>query len=378
MAAKKTDKTAKAKVYFTDMRTVPFKDGLIGKLKKLLQKAQMDKIDFAGRFTAIKIHFGELGNLAFLRPNFARAVVEEIKRLGGKPFLTDCNTLYVGHRKDALDHLETAYQNGFNPYNTGCHILIADGLKGTDEALVPVPNGELVKNAKIGRAIMDADIVVSLNHFKGHEMTGFGGAIKNLGMGSGSRAGKMEQHTDSKPAVNAKRCVGCKTCAKICAHGAPQFAGGKAKIDHAKCVGCGQCIGVCPKDAIEPAYDAAPGNLDKKMAEYALAVVHGRPQFHINIVMDVSPFCDCHPENDAPIVSDIGMFASFDAVALDQACSDAVLRAPMLADSVLHEHADGKRDHWTAVSPATNWKTQLEHAEKIGLGTRNYELVKVK
>ncbi|MBR4372488.1 MAG: DUF362 domain-containing protein, partial [Victivallales bacterium] len=215
---------AKSKVYFTDMRTKAFGQGLMGKLAKLLKAAGMDKIDFDGKFTAIKIHFGEPGNLSFLRPNFARVVADEIKKLGGKPFLTDCNTLYVGRRKDALEHIESAYLNGFTPYTTGCHVIIADGLKGGDETLVPVPHGEYVKEAKIGRAIMDADVFISLSHFKGHEMTGFGGAIKNIGMGSGSRAGKMEQHCDSKPFVDAKQCVGCRLCAKICAHDAQDFS----------------------------------------------------------------------------------------------------------------------------------------------------------
>ncbi|MBR6324909.1 MAG: DUF362 domain-containing protein, partial [Victivallales bacterium] len=249
---------AKSKVYFTDMRTKAFGKGLMGKLVNLLKTAGMDQIDFNGKFTAIKIHFGEPGNLSFLRPNFARVVADEIKKLGGKPFLTDCNTLYVGHRKDALDHIESAYLNGFTPYTTGCHVIIADGLKGGDETLVPVPHGEYVKQAKIGRAIMDADVFISLSHFKGHEMTGFGGAIKNIGMGCGSRAGKMEQHCDSKPFVDAKLCVGCRLCSKICAHNAQDFSSGKAVIDHDKCVGCGQCVSVCPKDAISASYDSVP------------------------------------------------------------------------------------------------------------------------
>ena len=183
----------KSKVYFTNMRAYPDMN-LLQKLRKLMVAAGIGEIDFNEKFTAIKIHFGEPGNLAFLRPNFAKVVADYIKEQGGRPFLTDCNTLYVGRRKNALDHLEAAYENGFTPYSTGCPIIIAAGLKGTDEALVPVVGGEYVKEAKIGRAVMDADIVVSLNHFKGHEVAGFGGAIKNLGMGCGSRAGKMEQH----------------------------------------------------------------------------------------------------------------------------------------------------------------------------------------
>lgn len=249
----------KAKVYFTDMRVRPEGQNLQQKLAALIKRAGIDSIDFQDRFAAIKIHFGEAGNLSFLRPNFARTVADEIKKRGGRPFLTDCNTLYVGSRKHALEHIETAYLNGFSPYATGCHVIIGDGLKGTDDVSVPVPNGELLQEARIGRAIMDADIVISLNHFKGHEMTGFGGAIKNLGMGCGSRAGKMAQHSDGKPSVDRSLCIGCHACARICAHNAPTFRDGKAEIDHSRCVGCGRCIGVCPKDAIQPSWGAEGG-----------------------------------------------------------------------------------------------------------------------
>ena len=191
----------KAKVYFTDFRTVANGDGLTNKLKKLIRKAGIGEIDMEGKFVAIKMHFGELGNLSFLRPNYARAVADVVKELGGKPYLTDCNTLYPGSRKNALEHLECAWQNGFTALTVGCPILIGDGLRGTDDVLVPVEGGEYVKEAKIGRAVMDADIFISLTHFKGHESTGFGGAIKNIGMGCGSRAGKADQHNNGKPVI---------------------------------------------------------------------------------------------------------------------------------------------------------------------------------
>lgn len=234
----------KAKVYFTDLKARPGLN-LLQKLEKLVKKAGIENIDFNNKFVAIKIHFGEPGNLAYLRPNYAKVIVNLVKELGGKPFLTDCNTLYVGRRKNALDHLEAAYEDGYNPFCTGCHVIIADGLKGTDETVVPI-NGEYVKEAKIGRAIMDADIILSVNHFKGHEATGFGGALKNIGMGCGSRAGKMEMHNSGKPHVLQNRCVGCKACYKQCAHGAISYdENKKAHIDHKKCVGCGRCIGVC-------------------------------------------------------------------------------------------------------------------------------------
>ena len=206
----------KAKVYFSDMRTRYGGLSLPQKLGKLIEAAGIGDIDFQNKFAAIKIHFGEPGNLSFLRPNYAKVVVDTVAAQGGRPFLTDCNTLYVGRRKHALEHITAAYENGFSPFSTGCHIIIADGLKGTDEAYVTVPGGELVQEAKIGKALMDADIVISLNHFKGHEATGFGGAIKNIGMGGGSRAGKMEMHHDGKRiSVNANVSAAVPVCGSV-------------------------------------------------------------------------------------------------------------------------------------------------------------------
>ncbi|BFJ85194.1 DUF362 domain-containing protein [Ruthenibacterium sp. CLA-JM-H11] len=373
----------KATVYFTDMRARPGLN-LQQKLEKLMRRAGIEQIDFQDKFTAIKIHFGEPGNLSYLRPNFAKTVADVVESLGGKPFLTDCNTLYVGRRKNALDHMDAAYENGFSPFSTGCHVIIADGLKGTDEVEVPVQGGEYVKSAKIGRAVMDADVFISLAHFKGHESTGFGGAIKNVGMGCGSRAGKMEMHCGGKPSVDQELCRGCHMCARNCAHDAISFdENRKASIDHNKCVGCGRCIGACNFDAIANNNYHANDELNCKMAEYAKAVVDGRPAFYVNIVNQVSPNCDCHGENDAAIIPDVGMFASFDPVALDVACADACNRMPVLPGSQLYEnlHREGAcdlHDHFCNSAPDTNWKSCVEHGEKIGLGTRSYELVTVR
>ena len=365
----------KSKVYFTSMKAT-FQENLPQKLKRLMKTAGMGEIDFDNKYTAIKMHFGEPGNLAFLRPNYAAVMVELVKELGGKPFLTDCNTLYVGGRKNALDHLDSAYKNGFSPFSTGCHVIIADGLKGTDEELVPI-DGEYVKEAKIGRAVMDADVFLTLNHFKGHEATGFGGALKNIGMGCGSRAGKMEMHSAGKPYVEQENCIGCGNCVKICAHDAPSITERKAVIDQDKCVGCGRCIGVCPKDAVCASNDESNDILNKKIAEYSLAVLKDRPHFHVSLVIDVSPNCDCHAENDIPIVPDVGMFASFDPVALDRACADAVNRQPVIEESQLDRMPHVHHDHFTDSAPATNWKSCLEHAEKIGIGTQEYELIEI-
>lgn len=361
-----------SKVYFTDFHTT-LQENISQKLSRLLLTAGMDQIDFENKFTAIKLHFGEPGNLAYLRPNYARTVVDLVRQLGGKPFLTDCNTLYVGKRKNALEHLESAYQNGFNPYNIGCHVLIADGLKGTDDVEVPV-DGEYVTRAKIGRAIMDADVFISLTHFKCHEMAGIGGCMKNVGMGSGSRAGKMEMHSGGKPKIDAKRCVGCRACMKMCAHGAPTLDGKKMTIDLERCVGCSRCIGVCPVDAISPIYDESSATMNCKIAEYTKAVVQDRPSFHISLVMDVSPCCDCYGVNDVPVIPNVGMFASFDPVALDQACADACAKMPRNADAAWQNDS---ADLFTAVSPDADWRAQISHAKKIGLGTDEYELIRI-
>ena len=374
----------KSKVYFTDFRTglgVP----LTAKLQKLIKLAGISSIDMDGKFVAIKMHFGELDNVSYLRPNYAKAIVDLVKELGGKPFLTDCNTMYPGFRKNALEHLECAWENGFTPLSAGCPVIIADGLKGTDDVAVPVEGGEYTKEALIGRAVMDADVFISLTHFKGHEQTGFGGTIKNIGMGCGSRAGKKDQHSAGKAIIYEDKCRGCRRCQKECANEGLVYDAQTRKmhVDENHCVGCGRCLGACNFDAIDFAQDQAISILNAKMAEYTKAVVDGRECLHLSLIVDVSPYCDCHPENDAPILPDIGMFASKDPVALDQACADACLAAAPIRNSVLGDHLHEKgfhdhHDHFKNTTPESEWETQLIHGEKIGLGSRRYELVFMK
>lgn len=366
-----------AKVYFSDLRTDEI--STLEKLRRLMKAAGFEQIDFKDKYVAVKLHFGEPGNMAYLRPNWARVVCDYVRALGGKPFLTDCNTLYVGGRANALDHLDSAMLNGYSPMTTGAQCIIADGLKGDDYDLVPIRGGKYLRAAKIGRAIMDADIFISLTHAKGHVSAGFGGALKNIGMGCGSRAGKMAMHADGKPYVETDLCVGCGACAKICAHNGPQIENKKCRIDQNNCVGCGRCIAVCPKDAIHPTFQASVRLLNCKIAEYAKAVLDGRPSYCINIVRDVSPNCDCHPENDVPIVPDVGMFASADPVALDLACAEAINRQPVLPNSAItdlkHEH-DCDRFH--AAHDNTHWQDLIEHGKKLGIGQDTYELVTIR
>jgi uncharacterized Fe-S center protein len=375
-----------SEVFFTPMR-LEKGEALPRKLRRLVEKAGIETIDFEKKFTAIKVHFGEAGNLGYLRPNYAKVIVDFVREKGGRPFLTDCNTLYPGRRKNALEHLELAYEHGFSPFSTGCHIIIGDGLAGTDEVLVPVPNGQYISEAKLGRAVMDADVFVSLSHFKGHIETGFGGALKNIGMGCGSRAGKMEMHSASEPKINVESCIGCRKCLRFCASAAISYPEKKAHIDPARCVGCGHCIGACPTDAIYSSFDEDSSILNAKIAEYALAALGERPHFHVSLVVDVSPFCDCWGANDIPIVPDVGMFASFDPVALDVACADAVNRQSVNANSLLADMlaeeghicqlGEPHKDYFQVIGPHTNWQTSIEHAVKIGLGNDHYTLIEV-
>ena len=364
----------KSKVYFTNLSTNPDLN-LLDKLEKLIKKAGIESIDFKSKFAAIKIHFGEPGNLAYLRPNYAAKIASVIKSLGGLPFLTDANTLYSGRRSNALNHLESAYENGFNPFTLGCHIIIADGLKGTDYVEVPLDE-EYCKSAKIGTAIMDADIIISMNHFKGHEMTGFGGAIKNVGMGSASRGGKLEIHSTSKPIIESRNCVGCQMCYKSCAHDAIRMIGKKAVIDYDKCVGCGQCIASCMYDAAQNKWDSSEDTASMKIAEYTKAVIKDKPNFHINFIINVSPECDCWSSNDVAIVPDIGIMASFDPVAIDIASADLVNKAPAINTSAV-KNCNHEDDKFRSIHSNTDWRIQIDHGVKIGIGSSEYELIEV-
>lgn len=374
-----------SKVFFTDLRAGT-SGNLLQKLERLAKKAGIEQIDFKDKFVALKIHFGEYGNMAYIRPNYAAVIVQLVKQMGGKPFLTDSNTLYSGSRSNAVDHIHTAMVNGFNSIATGCDIIIADGLRGTDERIVDV-EGKYCPTPKIGAAIAEADIVISLTHFKGHEQAGFGGALKNMGMGSGSVAGKLDMHSTAQPKVELENCIGCKICEKNCAHDAIHVVEKKAVIDYDKCVGCGQCVALCKSEAAVMGSTESGEILNYKIAEYTKAVLKGKQNFHIAFIMNVSPECDCWGHNDAAIVPDLGMMASFDPVALDQACADMVTAAPVLQTSntitekehtcKCHHHTHEGEDKFHLLHPNTNWQAGLRYAEEIGIGTREYELIKL-
>ena len=355
-------------------------DSVPAKLLRLLRAAGLSDLDIKNKYVAVKTHFGEQGNVSYLKPLYTRTIAEEIKRQGGKPFVTDCSTLYVGMRNDMIDHLECASLNGFNAQSCGCPVIISDGLRGTDEVEVPVPGkNTFFETARIGRGIMDADILLTLTHAKGCTAAAYGGVLKNISMGCASKAGKMDMHSKGVPSVVADKCIGCTKCLKSCGQDAIDIVEHKAIIND-KCVGCGHCISYCPEKAIVPAWNRKWEDLQLKMGEYAAAVVHAKQSFHVAIAIDITPQCDCFAGNDSPMVPNIGMFASSDPVALDSALADMICAQPALENSVLpdrHAAFEGETDHLHAINPASDWELSIKHAEELGAGCREYKIIKV-
>lgn len=370
-------KKKQSAVYFSDLRSKAKKDTL-GKVSVLMNRIDVSDRVKKNALVAVKIHFGERGNTAFLRPLFARAVVDRIGKCGGKPFLTDTNTLYVGSRGDSVNHYRNAIDNGFGFAAVGAPVIIAGGLRGNRCRKVEV-NLEHYKEVEIATELVDADAIVGLTHFKGHEMTGFGGTLKNFGMGAASRQGKLSMHSTASPYVQTKICTGCKSCLRWCAYGALTVEGKKASLEPERCTGCGACLPTCPSGAIKIVWDQGIDEMQEKMIEHAYGALYPKREnsLFLNFLLNITPLCDCYPFSDAPIVPDIGILASDDPVALDQASADLVNQQQgNTASALTANHAPGE-DKFRGVAPDIDWTLQLRYGERIGLGSRKYSLVKI-
>jgi uncharacterized protein len=364
-------------VYFIDLRA-SYKESFIEKIGRLMETAGISSVVTPRDLVAVKLHFGEPGGTAFVRPVLVRKIVQVIKEKKGIPFLTDANTLYVGKRSHAPEHLVAAIQNGFPFAVVEAPLIIADGLRGQSEIAEKVA-GKHFQTVYIGSEIANADALISVAHFKGHELTGFGGALKNIGMGSASRRGKLAQHALVAPKINKKKCTGCGECVAHCTAAAITLKGEKAQIDPKTCVGCGQCILVCPSEAPAIQWNSSMVVFQEKMVEYAAGVLNNKKNkvLCLNFLTDISPACDCVPLSDAPIVKNIGVLASTNPVALDQASADLVNSEPALAGTCLETNCLAGADKFRGLYPEIDWQIQLDYAERLGLGSRAYRLEKI-
>ncbi|MBD3319698.1 MAG: DUF362 domain-containing protein [Chitinivibrionales bacterium] len=365
------------KVFFADLRSGP-RENLHHKLKRLLDKAGVDTLVRKADLVAVKLHFGEKGNTAFIRPILIRDIIEKIATLGGKPFLTDTNTLYRGERGESVSHLVLALEHGFSFATVAAPVIIADGLRGNDSVRVQI-EAKHFDEVSIAASIANADMLVSAAHFKGHELTGFGGTLKNLGMGCASREGKLKQHSDISPKVTAKECIACGKCMEHCPVGAITMVNEKARINQNLCIGCAQCITACSVGAVKINWNESTELFQEKMVEYAYGVFacHGRKSVYLNFLTGISPACDCYGHADSPIVPDIGILASRDPVAIDQASADLVNAQEGFINCALKTNRKKGKDKFRGIYPAVDWELQLSYAEKLGMGTRSYKIIEI-
>lgn len=366
-----------AKVYFAALRARKASQNRTAKIKKLFEAAGFDKLVGRGDLTAVKVHFGERGCDTHINPSAVRTVVERIKAQGGRPFVTDTNTLYSGSRHDAVEHLITAVEHGFDYAVLGVPVIIADGLDSTNETAVPI-SGKHFQSVKIAGDIARADSMLVLSHFKGHELAGFGGAVKNLAMGCATKAGKRDQHS-VRFRIEPKKCIGCGECVRVCPVDAASLTDKKASIDRARCIGCGECLTVCPKKAMTMDWHTEIVPFMERLVEYARGAVAGKEDRvgFINFVINVTPDCDCAAWSDAPIVPDIGFLASKDPVALDKACFDLVNAQTSCPDCQLEFGREAGDDKFTALWKWTRGDVTFTHGEAVGLGTPRYELIPI-
>ncbi|MCL2438261.1 MAG: DUF362 domain-containing protein [Coriobacteriia bacterium] len=370
---------ANSDVFFIPLRTQR-KRSLLDRINLALTRAGIDNMIQEDDRVAVKVHFGEEGNTGFVSPLYARTVVSRAKELGAKPFLTDTNTLYSGKRQNAIDHTELALANGFGYSSVGAPIIIADGLISRDSIEVPVENGTHFESVRIASAAVDADAMIVISHVKGHGEAGFGGALKNVGMGLGSRSAKQRMHSGIKPSVTADNCIACARCVDWCQPQCVEMRQGStgaryAHINEENCNGCGECLAACAYNAIEINWETSPQDFLEKTIEHAagaLGTFTPNKVIYLNFLTNISPDCDCWSFSDAPIVPDIGILVSCDPVAIDQASVDLVEQA-LGASGSRGEDLKAGQEKFEAihgVEPAM----AMRYSEKLGLGTQNYRL----
>lgn len=364
-------------VYFASVRAFSENESTARKIERLFDSAGFSGLIAPRDKTAIKLHFGERGNDGFISPVYVREMVEKVRACGGLPFLTDANTLYLGSRSNAVDHITTAILHGFDFAVAGAPVIIADGLTGKNIRKVTIHKKHF-SEVSIAGDIASADSLIVLSHFKGHIVSGFGGALKNLAMGCAPPEGKRAQH-NARPFTIPERCSGCASCMKVCPARAIVMKKKKSAIDQERCIGCFECMHTCPEHAIDIDWETEIPQFMERMVEYAYGAVQGKERKvgFMNFLIRITPDCDCFPFSDAPIVPDIGILASKDPVAIDAASFDLVNQQQGFKDSLLTCHHHKGADKFTGVHAQTDGYRQVQYAEEIGMGYSTYDLIKI-
>ncbi|MFB0566257.1 MAG: DUF362 domain-containing protein [Candidatus Aminicenantaceae bacterium] len=353
-----------SKVYFIQAKRYDEPQLVSRRAEKIFLKIGVAERIEKESFVALKIHFGERDNRGFIKSQWLLDIINHLKKKTSRVFMTDTNTLYLGRRSNSVDHLHLAWEHGFTPENIGVPVIIGDGLIGRNDDEVKV-NLTRIESAKIASIFVDSDVLVCLTHCTGHALTGFGGAIKNLGMGCASRAGKLEQHSVVHPWINPKLCNNCGICLDYCPTQAIFQENGCSVIRENDCIGCGECLVVCKPGAVKMRWDSDYVRVQEKMAEYALSL-HDSFQDKIgflNFLVKVTKDCDCMAKDEPSIVEDLGILASTDPVAIDKASVDLMNKKS--GRDILRVGYD------------VDWAVQLKYGEKIGLGSMEYELIEV-
>jgi uncharacterized Fe-S center protein len=364
-------------VYFARLKAAGSGGSTIDRVRQLFDAAHFGHLITVDAPTAIKLHFGEQGNDSYVRPAFVRQVVDKIKACGGKPFITDTNTLYTGSRNNTVDHMNTAIAHGFDYAVVGAPLIIADGLAGEWYKDTQIAKKHFT-SVKIAGGILSAPSMIVMSHFKGHALSGFGGAIKNLGMGCAPGAGKMDPHKGMTPIVDEAGCVACGVCIEACPRGAITLENGVSRINRDLCAGCGDCMMRCTTSSISFDLDRYGRTFIEMLTEYAFGATTGKRAIgYFNFLLQITPDCDCVPWSDAPIVPDIGILASTDPVAIDAASVDLVNQQQGLPGTRLTSNLAQGEDKFKGVWGDTDGTLQLTYGEEIGLGSRSYDLIEL-
>jgi uncharacterized Fe-S center protein len=345
------------------------------RVKRLIKRSGVFAAVESKSLVAVKVHFGEAGTTGHIAPLWIKPIVALLVKAGARPFLADTNTLYTGQRYEGVSHALVAARHGFDPNILGAPVVIADGIRSQNGREIAIA-GRHFESCSIAGDFVDADVLVTLNHFKGHLLGGFGGALKNLAMGCATVRGKMQQHCGMGPTLIEKNCTGCGACVAACLHEALSLTDEKAALAREKCVGCGACLHECEYQALQIEWKVNTPLFLERMVEYAAAALASQKiKAHITFVTNVSPGCDCEGHSDAPICPDLGVLVATDPVAIDQAALDLVNQAPPLYPSALPEGLKPGQDKFMAVYPDIDGTHALAYAESMGLGSRKYELV---